>query len=101
MYSFLTKPTLFDLPLRLTKEEQQNPDDVLTQFCTDYRLYELRDYQWSQLEVCLTTDNTHFSDPGQRADLLYRHQQMEKVFEAIFLLFQPGSAGNPFTTENA
>ena len=93
MNYFLTNPALFDHPLHLTQEEQQNPYQVLTRFCEDYRLHELRDYQWSQLEVCLTTENTSFHEPDQRADLIYRHQRIEKVLEAIFLLFKPGTPG--------
>jgi len=88
MNHFLTNLELFNQPLRLTEEEQQNPYGVLAHFCIDYGLYEVRNHQWNQLEVCLTTDNTYFSEPDQRADLLYYHGQLEKVLEAIFLLAQ-------------
>ena len=91
MHYFLSNPVLFDRPLYLTQEEQVQPDRVLTQFCMDYRLHELRGYQWSEMEVCLTTENITFQEPDQRADLIYRHQRMEKVLEAIFLLFKSGT----------
>jgi len=91
MSHFHAHPDLFNLPILLTEEEKQNPSVVLTRFCNDYSLFELRDYHWNQLETCLTTDNTSFSEPEQRADLLYRYQQLEKVLEAIFLLFKPST----------
>ena len=91
MSHYLDHPEVFDLPIRLSAEEKQNPYGVLKQFCHDYHLHELRSYQWDQLAVCLTTDNAHFSEPEQRADLVYRHEQMEKLFEAVFLIFSSSS----------
>src|SRR5258708_1450851 len=43
-------------------QAEQYPHEVLKQFCNDYSLHELRDYQWNQLEVCLSTDNPPFDD---------------------------------------
>jgi len=88
MSHYLNHPEIYNHPIRLTEEEKKNPDKVLKQFCSDYSLHELRDHQWNQLEVCLATDNTPFDDPEERANFIYRHGQMERMFEALFLIFK-------------
>jgi hypothetical protein len=77
---------LFDKILYLEEEDRQEPLRVFRRFFNDYRLHEIRDILWTMVETCITTDNTEFSDPGDRADLLMRYRHFEELLEAGWLL---------------
>jgi hypothetical protein len=94
MSPFLEQKELFDQVLRLGKEEQRDPYAVIERFFGDYRLHECRHYLWAMVETCLTTDNVEFSDPDERANLLLRYRELERLVEAVYLLLlqhDPGS----------
>ena len=40
------------------------------------------------VQTCLTTDNTHFSNPEERADLLLRYEDLQRLLEAATLLIK-------------
>ena len=88
MSQFLDKKELFDNILFLKDEEKKNPLGVIEQFFIDYRLHECRHTLWAMVETCLTTDNSEFSDPEERANLLQRHKDLERLLEAGTLLVQ-------------
>ena len=89
---------LFDGILLLEKEEVQEPMAVLERFFTDYRLHECRYILWAMVETCLTTENTEFSEPGERADLLMRYKDLERLLEAgTLILRQHQAATQPNT----
>ena len=77
---------LFDKIIYLEEEDKQDPLRVFRRFYNDYRLHELRCILWSMVEACLTTDNSAFSEPEERADLLLRYRHFEELLEAGFLL---------------
>jgi len=94
MSPFLEQKEPFDQVLRLGKEEQRDPYAVVERFFGDYRLHECRHYLWTMVETCLTTDNVEFSDPDERANLLLRYRELERLVEAVYLLLlqhDPGS----------
>jgi len=41
---------------------------------------------WSMVEACITSDNSDFSEPEERGDLLMRYAHIEELLEACFLL---------------
>ncbi|HEY4060403.1 MAG TPA: hypothetical protein VGM30_00805 [Puia sp.] len=86
MSPFLEQKELFDQVLRLGKGEQRDPYSVIERFFGDYRLHECRQYLWAMVETCLTTDNVEFNDPEERANLLLRYRELEKLVEAGYLL---------------
>jgi hypothetical protein len=88
MLPFFEQKELFDRVLRLGKGEQLDPYGVIERFFGDYRLHECRQYLWTMVETCLTTDNAEFSDPEERADLLLRYRDLEGFLEAGYLLLQ-------------
>jgi hypothetical protein len=88
MSLFLEQKELFDRILLLGEEEVQEPMAVFERFFNDYRLHECRYILWAMVETCLTTDNTEFSDPGERADLLMRYKDLERLLEACTLLLK-------------
>jgi len=77
---------IFDKILYLEEEDRQEPLRVFRRFFSDYRLHEVRDILWSMVETCITTDNSEFSEPGDRADLLMRYRHFEELLEAGWLL---------------
>lgn len=72
----------------LTEDEKANPVQVLRQFFEDYKLSELLYCMGEMVEVCLTTDNTQYSQPEERGDLLTRSRDIIKALETVFLLVQ-------------
>ena len=86
MLSFLEQKDLYDRVLRLREEEQKDPVGVIERFFSDYRLYECRHYLWMMVETCRTTENTGFSEPEERANLLLRFRSLEELLEAGYLL---------------
>ena len=88
MSQFFEQAELFDQVLRLEEKERREPFVVIEQFFSDYRLHECRHILWSMVETCLTSDNSEFSEPEERADLLLRYEHLEKLVEACYLLLQ-------------
>ena len=82
--------------LLLGEEEKRDPLLFLERFFSDYRLHECRLYLWMMVETCITTDNTAFSDPEERANLLLRYKDLERLLEAGYLIWlqrMPGAGG--------
>lgn len=88
MSQFLEKKELFDTILLLKDEERQDPMGVIERFFSDYRLHECRHTLWAMVETCLTTENTEFSDPEERGNLLQRYRDLERFLEAGNLLLE-------------
>jgi hypothetical protein len=88
MSAHLERPVPFDQPMRLGKEEQQDPFGVLERFFEDYRLQEWREILREMVEVCLTTDNAEFGEAEQRADLLQQYKDLECLLEGAWLIAQ-------------
>lgn len=85
----------FEQPLRLGREQRQDPIGVLDRFFEDYRLHECRGYLRDMVEVCLTTDNAEFGEAEQRAWLLQQYKDLEALLEAAWLIVrgQKGRSG--------
>jgi len=77
---------LFDKVIYLEEDDSREPMRVLRRFFSDYRLHECRDILRTMVNTCITTDNAEFSEPEDRADLLTRHQHLEELLEAGWLL---------------
>ena len=86
MSCFLERKEVFDEVLLLGEEEVRDPVAVFERFFSDYRLHECRYILWAMVETCLTTDNTEFGNPEERADLLLRYKDLERLLEAGTLL---------------
>lgn len=88
MSQFLEQKELFDGVLHLREEEKRDPMVVLERFFSDYRLHECRHHLWTMVETCLTTENTGFSEPEDRGNLLLHYRDLERLVEAGALLLQ-------------
>jgi len=84
---------LFDKIIYLEAEGISDPMRVFRRFFNDYRLHEIREILWTMVETCITTDNTEFSDPGDRADLLTRQRHLEELLEAGWSLVRQERGG--------
>ncbi len=79
---------LFDKILLLEDEEVREPIHVFERFFSDYRLHECRYILCAMVETCLTTDNTEFSEPAERASLIMNYKNLERLLEAGTLLLE-------------
>src|ERR1700722_14658690 len=93
MSQFLEQKELFDGGLYLKEEEGGDPMVGLELFFSDYRLHEWRQSLWAIVETCLTTDNSEFSDPEERGNLLLQYRDLERLLEAGSLLLQQYNHG--------
>jgi hypothetical protein len=82
MFPFLIHPNLYEQPMWLSKEEKGAPLQVFERLFENYKLHELRYILWQMVEACLTSENSEFAEPCERADLLLHYQELEKVLEA-------------------
>ena len=93
MSLFIEQKELFDRILLLGEEEVREPIAVFEQYFSDYRLHECRYILWAMVETCLTTENTEYSDPADRANLLLHYKNLERLLEAGTLLLRKYRAG--------
>lgn len=88
MSLFLERKELFDCILLLGEDEIREPMEVLERFFSDYHLHECRYILWAMLQTCLTTDNTEFSEPAERASLIMNCKNLERLLEAGSLILR-------------
>ncbi len=70
----------------MTEDQKKQPLKVINEFFDNTRLHEVRETIASLLKVALTTDNDEFSEPEQRASVVFFCQQLEELIEAAFIL---------------
>jgi hypothetical protein len=88
MTPFREQNELFDRILLLEEDEAREPMDVFERFFSDYHLHECRNILWTMVVTCLTTDNTEFSEPADRASLIMNYKNLERLLEAGTLLLE-------------
>jgi hypothetical protein len=80
------KKTLHAEVLRLSKEEQRQPLDVLTCFFDCYHLKDFRELLWDWLLAALGTDSGIYDKGRERSNLIFLYQKLEALVEAAYLL---------------
>jgi len=68
----------------LTKEEMNDPSQVIRGFAEDLSLEDVRKLIVSMRDVCSTTENVPYDDPKAREDLFYMTDKMLRFFEASY-----------------
>ena len=86
MSHFLYRPEIYNLPIRLSVEERENPLNVFSEYFCDYELSDARHHLWLLLEIALTAPDEVFSEPTDRADLLAFYKRTEELIEAVFII---------------
>jgi len=84
MVTFAKHRNFYNELIRLEREEISHPESVMKVFCADYQLFEIRQRLWDLVETALTTDNSAFSEAGQREAILLFYNRLEEVIEATF-----------------
>ena len=84
---------LFNSPIRLSKAEQENPLQVLSEFTCDYDLRDIRQHLWQLVVLALTSPDEAFDEPGARTDLMYFYERTEQLIEAAFVIAGKASGG--------
>lgn len=86
MSPFQLQSEFYNLPIRLSAEQLDNPASVLKDFFTDYNLSEVREILNINAEVCLTSDIHPYEAGERRADFMHFQQKLELLLEAAFLM---------------
>jgi hypothetical protein len=88
MSHYINHSKFYDQPILLSRDEIEDPYRVLDRFFGDYRLSEVRHILSEIKETCLTTDNTCYSEPAERANLITFCNRIERVLEAVQLIMK-------------
>jgi len=86
MQAFLQNPTIFSQPIRLATAQQQNPTEVLHCFFKAYSLAAAKQHLANCVAIALSTDNLHYDQAEDRAELLRFYGLIEEVLEAAYLM---------------
>jgi hypothetical protein len=86
MSPFQLQSEFYNLPVRLSEEQRENPASVLNDFFADYNLSEVREILNTNAEVCLTSDIHPYDAGERRADFIHFQQKLELLLEAAFLI---------------
>lgn len=79
-------PQWYNLPLRLSEEELDNPILVFNEFFQCYHLNETREVLWQWLSAIISSPGSISSEPLERSNHLYFYEKVEEIIEAAFLL---------------
>lgn len=86
---------LFDKTVLLTEEERANPLLVFQELFIDYKPHELHNILAVMVEVCVTSDNTEFSEPTARQDLFTTGRHLQKVIQAMYAILRQNDPSWP------
>lgn len=75
-------------PIRLTKQQQEDPMLVFDSFFDNYHLKDVREVLWNWLTAGLSSDNGVYQNGRSRSDLIFLYENVESLAEAAFLLLQ-------------
>jgi len=73
-------------PRKLTKEQIVNPIEVLHNFFDFVHLPEAREHLWELLKTTVTGNYCKTLTRGERSNLIYFYEQLEKLLEASHLI---------------
>lgn len=73
-------------PRKLTKEEMENPMQVLHDFYSYSHLPAIREQLWELLRATVTGNYCSSLTRRERCDLLFFYEKLEKVIEATHVL---------------
>lgn len=82
------KVTVRNQPMRLTKQEQEDPLSVLDTFFDTYHLNEVREVLWEWVTAGLTNDQGAYTTARSRSNLLFLYEHVESLTEAAYLILQ-------------
>ena len=79
-------PQWYNEPLRLSKEQKDNPVLVFEGFFEFYHLNEVRETLWEWLVEVLSSRNSISQEGNERANHIFFYEKLEQVVEACFIM---------------
>ncbi len=79
-------PHWYNQPLRLTKEQKQDPLPVLDDFFECYHLNETREILWQWLTEVVSSPRSISIESHDRSNQVYFYEKIEGLIEAVFVL---------------
>jgi hypothetical protein len=79
-------PQWYNQPLRLTKEQKQDPLPVLDEFFQNYHLNEVRQTLWEWLSEVLSSPRSISNDYHDRSNHVFFYEKLEGIIEAAFII---------------
>jgi hypothetical protein len=91
----------YNLPLRLSPAQTQNPNLVLDDFFEYYHLNEVREIMWQWLTEVVSSPRDSANDPHERNNHMFFYEKMESLVEAAWILNRgTGQFSNPKSQAN-
>jgi hypothetical protein len=84
--TYNTHPQWYNQPLRLTKEQKQDPLPVLDEFFQNYHLNEVRQTLWEWLSEVLSSPRSISNDYHDRNNHIFFYEKIESAIEAVFII---------------
>lgn len=75
-----------NVPLRLSKEEKQDPYGVLDEFFSCFHLQDLREVLWDWLVAALSAESGAYNTGYTRSNLVFVYERLELLVEAAYTL---------------
>jgi hypothetical protein len=79
-------PQWYNHPLRLNKEEKNNPILVIDDFFECYHLNETREILWNWLTEVISSANSISDNPHERSNHIYFYEKVEALIEATLVI---------------
>ncbi len=79
-------PQWYNQPLRLTKEQKQDPLPVLDDFFECFHLNEVRQILWKWLTEAISSEGVIATDAYARIDHIYFYEKIETIIEAAYVM---------------
>ena len=86
MKSYNKHPVWHNQPLRLSREQMQNPAPVIDDFFDTYHLNDVREILWNWMVEVVSTPRSISNDPRERNNHIFFYENIETLIEAAFVL---------------
>jgi hypothetical protein len=86
MTPFELHPRFYNQPIRLSKEEQAEPLEILQDFFQTTPFPDIRRLLWQLVETSLCVPHSVWDDASDRQTLLWFYRELERSLEAARLL---------------
>jgi len=75
-------------PRKLSREERENPLEVVRDFFSYGHLPEIREQLWELLKTTVTGNYSKMLTRQERSNMLYFYERLEKLIEAVHMISQ-------------
>jgi hypothetical protein len=71
---------------RLNNEEKLHPQAVLSNFCDNYHLHEVKQILWDWLVTAMGKPHSTYDEGKERSNLLFFYENIETLVEAVYTI---------------